>query len=422
MSVFVLDKRQNPLMPCSEKRARLLLNRGRARIHRIIPFTIRLVDRYQEDSELQHLEIKIDPGSKFTGLALVRKKDKTVVVKLLLEIEHKGSLIKKQLEQRSGHRRFRRSRLRYRPARFSNRNKPEGWLPPSLQHRVNSTMSLVNKLRKSVPVTSIAVERVKFDTQKMQNPEISGIEYQQGELQGYEVREYLLEKWGRRCAYCNKEGIPLQVDHIIPKAKCGSNRVSNLTLACQACNTTKSNRSLEDFAKPEVCKRILAYTKVSLRDAAAINSTRNFLYKELLATGLPVDASTGARTKFNRSKLIIPKTHALDAVCIGDVEDVVNWKQPTLHIKAMGRGSYKRTRSDKYGFPIGYCTRHKRHFGFQTGDLVVATVVKGKRKGTHKGRVTIRENGKFDLKSKNNKFDVSYKYCKMLQLSDGYKY
>ena len=422
MSVFVLDKRQNPLMPCSEKRARLLLERKRARIHRLLPFTIRLVDRYQEDSKLQPLEIKIDPGSKFTGLALVRKKDKTVFVKLLLEIEHRGSFINKHLKQRRGHRCFRRSRLRYRPARFSNRTKPSGWLPPSLQHRVNSTISWINRIQKSAPVTSIALELVKFDIQKMQNPEISGIEYQQGELQGYEVREYLLEKWERKCAYCNKERIPLQIEHIVPKSKGGSNRVSNLTLACSRCNLSKGTKSLEKFAKPEVANKILTKTKVSLKDAAAVNSTRNFLYKELLATGLPVESSTGARTKFNRSKLVIPKTHALDAVCVGEVAEVINWKQTTLHIKAMGRGSYKRTRSNKYGFPVSYSTRHKRHFGFQTGDFVIATIAKGKRKGTHKGRVTIRKSGSFDIKTQKETFILNYKYFKLLQYSDGYTY
>ena len=263
MSVFVLDKRQNPLMPCSEKRARLLLERGRARVHRIIPFTIRLVDRLLEDSEVQPVELKIDPGSKFTDIALIRKEEfsKRIYVLCLIELAHRGSWIKKSLEQRAGHRRFRRSKLRYRPARFNNRIKPKGWLPPSLQHRVTSIMSLFIKLSKVIPVTSIGIERVKFDTQKMQNPEITGVEYQQGELQGYEVREYLLEKWGRECAYCSKKDIPLQIEHIIPKAKGGSNSVANLTLACQKCNQAKGSRSLEEFAKLDVVKKIKAKMK-----------------------------------------------------------------------------------------------------------------------------------------------------------------
>ena len=58
-----------------------------------------------------------------------------------------------------------------------------------------------------------------LNPQLMANPEISGIEYQQGELQGYEVREYLLEKFGRKCAYCGAENVPLEVEHIIPKSR-----------------------------------------------------------------------------------------------------------------------------------------------------------------------------------------------------------
>ena len=75
----------------------------------------------------------------------------------------------------------------------------------------------------------------------MQHPEIFGIEYQQGELAGYEVREYLLEKWGRKCTYCGKENIPLQIEHIIPKSKGSSNRISNLAIACEKCNQKKGN-------------------------------------------------------------------------------------------------------------------------------------------------------------------------------------
>ncbi len=156
MAVFVLDRKGRPLMPCSEKRARLMLERGRARVHRMVPFTIRLVDRLQEDSELQSTRIKLDPGSKITGIALVREQDtvsadtgeivRAGTVLMLLELQHRGAAIRKALEQRRGHRRFRRTTLRYRPARFNNRTRPASWLAPSLQHRVDTTMSWVTRL------------------------------------------------------------------------------------------------------------------------------------------------------------------------------------------------------------------------------------------------------------------------------------
>lgn len=355
MAVFVLDKAGKSLMPCSEKRARLLLERGRARVHRLTPFVIRLVDRQRADSALQPLTLKTDPGSRYTGLALVRQQVGRVSVLSLMELVHRGAAIRKALEQRAGFRRRRRSKnLRHRKPRFNNRTRRKGWLAPSLQHRIDTTLSWVRRIRRWAPITELAVERVKFDMQAMQNPEISGVEYQQGELAGYEVREYLLEKWGRCCAYCGTENIPLEIEHIQARSNGGSDRVSNLTLACRPCNQRKGNQPVEVFlkGKPELLARIKAKAKAPLRDAAAVNATRNALFVALLETGLPVATGTGAQTKYNRRSLNIPKTHALDAVCVGEVEAVSSWQRPTLTIKATGRGDYQRTRLTVQGFPV----------------------------------------------------------------------
>jgi 5-methylcytosine-specific restriction endonuclease McrA len=141
-------------------------------------------------------------------------------------------------------------------------------------------------LRRWAPIDSLSVERVKFDMQKMQTPAISGIEYQQGELAGFEVREYLLEKWGRQCAYCGIENVPLEVEHIVARSNGGSNRVSNLTLACRCCNRKKGQLPIEQFLKrkPELLKQILAKSKRPLRDAASVSATRNTLFKALFHT------------------------------------------------------------------------------------------------------------------------------------------
>lgn len=413
-------------MPCTEKRARLLLERGRARVHRRQPFVIRLIDRKAADSDFQPLALKIDPGSKETGFALVRQNGKVITVLSLLELIHRGLQIKKALQQRAGYRRRRRSKnLRYRAPRFDNRTRPEGWLPPSLQHRVDTTLSWVNRVQRWTPLTDLVVERVKFDMQKMQNPEISGVEYQQGKLQGYEVREYLLEKWGRKCMYCQAENVPLQVEHIAPRSNGGSNRVSNLGLACGPCNRRKGSQSVDLFLKkkPELLKKIKAQAKASLRDAAAVNATRNAIFLELLETGLAVETGTGAQTKFNRCRLGIPKAHALDAACVGNIEAVLDWQKPTLSIKATGRGDYQRTRVCDSGFPRGYLTRQKRHYGFQTGDQVIAVVTKGKKVGTYTGRVAVRKTGSFNIQTSNGVIQgISHKYCSVIQWADGYSY
>ncbi|MDJ0747353.1 MAG: RNA-guided endonuclease IscB, partial [Xenococcaceae cyanobacterium MO_167.B27] len=153
--------------------------------------------------------------------------------------------------------RGRRSRkTRYRKPRFLNRTRFKGWLAPSTEHRVLTTMTWVNRLIKYVPINSIAIELVRFDTQKLDNPEISGVEYQQGTLYQYEVRQYLLEKFNRTCAYCGSRDVPLEVEHTLPKSKGGSNRVSNLAIACVPCNQAKSNLDIQEFLadKPSILK------------------------------------------------------------------------------------------------------------------------------------------------------------------------
>src|SRR5690606_12982048 len=437
MAVFVVDRRQVPLMPCSEKRARLLLARGRARVHRMIPFTIRLIDREVEQSSLQPLELKIDPGSKTTGLALVRNSNTvnaetgevitTAHVLNLFELIHRGFQISQALTARSQMRRRRRSaNLRYRKPRFLNRkNKGKGWLAPSLQHRIDTTLSWVVRLRNVAPITHLAQEFVRFDMQKIENPEIAGVEYQQGELAGYEVREYLLEKWGRQCAYCGVSSVPLQIDHIHPKARGGSNRVSNLTLACAPCNLKKAAQDITLFLgkEPKRLTKIQDQAKRPLRDAAAVNATRWKLLNALKGLGLPVRTGSGGLTKFNRSRLVIPKTHALDAVCVGKVDFVEQWQKPTLVIKATGRGSYQRTRLNRFGFPRGYLTRQKRIQGFQTGDMVKAIVTKGKKVGTYVGRVAVRASGSFNIQTAEGIVQgINHRYCTLIQRSDGYGY
>jgi 5-methylcytosine-specific restriction endonuclease McrA len=415
------------LMPCTEKRARLLLERGRARVHKVMPFTIRVVDLQAKDCAFQALRVKLDPGSKTTGIALVRETAQSgVAVINLFELMHRGQQISEALTARRGHRRLRRSKLRYRAPRFLNRgNKAKGWLAPSLQHRVDTTLAWVTRLQRLAPVSSISTELVRFDMQALENPEIEGAQYQQGTLAGYEVREYLLEKWGRTCAYCGAKGVPLQIEHIQPSSKGGSNCISNLTLACQCCNQQKGVTSVEDFLRkqPERLKRIQAQAKRPLKDAAAVNATRWALVNALKTTDLAVETASGGRTKFNRMALGIPKTHALDAACVGDVPAMTGWHKPTLCLKAMGRGSYQRTRLDKYGCVRGYLTRSKSIQGFQTGDMVKAEVTQGKKTGSYTGRVAVRASGSFNIQTRHGLVQgVSHRYCTLVQRGDGYSY
>lgn len=191
--IFVLDTNKQPLQPTHPARARQLLGKGKAAVYRHYPFTIIL--KYEvSDAGGQPLRLKIDPGSNKTGLAIIN--DKTGDVVFAAELQHRGQQIKRSLDSRRALRRGRRSRkTRYRKPRFNNRIRPKGWLPPSLMSRIYNIETWIRRLRQLCPIVALSLELVKFDTQAMQNPEINGIEYQQGELFGYEVREYLLEKF-----------------------------------------------------------------------------------------------------------------------------------------------------------------------------------------------------------------------------------
>lgn len=342
---------------------------------------------------------------------------------------HKGQAIKKALDDRRGHLQSRRHRkLRYRQPRFSNRTKPKGWLPPSLESRMANTLTWVHRLMRYSFIIALSQELVKFDMQLMQNPEITGVEYQQGELAGYEVREYLLEKWGRTCAYCGVTGVPLEIEHILCRAHGGTHRVSNLTLACKPCNDKKGTQRIEDFLKRDAdrLKRILAQTKAPLRDAATMNATRWELYRRLQALGLPVETGTGGRTKWNRTRRGLPKTHWLDAACVGasTPEYLLGERVVPLHILATGRQSRQMCRMDKYGFPRTSAKERRISRGFQTGDIVKARVTTGKKCGAYLGRVAVRASGSFNITVKEGKTvqGISHRFCTPLQRNDGYNY
>ncbi len=418
--VFVLDTIKKPLNPIHPGQARQLLKQRKAAVFRRYPFTIILKEEVTETPKT--ITLKLDPGSQFTGIALVEENQ----VIWGAELQHRGQQIKDALTSRRQLRRGRRGRkTRYRQPRFLNRKCPEGWLPPSLQHRVDTTLTWVTRLLRSCPINSISVELVKFDLQKQENPEISGVEYQHGTLYGGEVREYLLAKFHRTCQYCGVTDQPFEVDHIHPSSKGGSDRVSNLTLACHNCNQAKGNQEIKDFlkGKTDLVNRILKQSKTPLKDAAAVNSTRWKLFNSLKELQLPVETGSGGLTKFNRKRLKVPKSHWQDAACVGQVSDhlVFRTNQPLL-IKATGHGTRQRCRPNKFGFPKSHAPKAKFFRGFQTGDLVSASIPKGKFAGKYVGRIAMRFRPSFVLQLPDKKFDVHPKYLTHIHRNDGYNY
>ncbi|MFX0061536.1 MAG: RNA-guided endonuclease IscB [Candidatus Hermodarchaeota archaeon] len=319
-------------------------------------------------------------------------------------------------------------------------------IPPSLCSRAEQTINTVKKLKKHLPITAISLEHLKFDTQLLQNPNIQGVTYQQGTLWGYEVKEYLLEKYNRTCAYCKgaSQDPILEVEHVVPnnpqQELKGTDRISNLTIACKSCNEAKGNTQPNDWleklqgsAEPldtiraKYVPKVLKQLKKPLKASAFLNSTRWYILQQVQKLGMPVECGTGARTKLNRKKLGLPKRHVFDAASVGastPEKILVNTDYIDLW-QATGRGTRQMARVNKVGFPISHRKRTKQVRGFQTGDLVCADIPKGKYTGRWLGHVAIRSSGYFDLKGLGGKRlyqGISYKYCRCLQHGDGWYY
>ena len=419
--VFVLNQNREPLDPVHPAVARTLIDGGFAAILRYCPFTIILTADAVEtgDGPTHTYRIGVDPGSRKTGMVVVDNETNRVV--FAMEIEHRGSEIKKSLDQRRGIRRSRRNRkCRHRQPRFLNRTRPSGWLPPSIQSRVENVVTWVGRFFRSVPVVQINLEDVKFDTQLLENPDIRGFLYQQGELWGYEVKEFLLSVWRHECAYCGKKDVPLEVEHIVPKSRNGSNRISNLTIACVSCNRKKGKMTAEEFGFPEIQGK----TRLPLRDAAVMNAIRCELRRRLEAFGLPVACSSGGLTKFNRTSLEYPKFHWVDAACVGEEGGsvILDPEQEILAVKAMGHGSRQMCRMNRFGFPRTGPKGSRMVHGFRTGDQVSAKVPSGKFVGTHRGRVAVRSSGSFNIDTGEKIVTIGWKYCRLLQQGEGHKY
>ncbi len=357
--VFVLNMRGQPLMPTSPRKARLLLKKKKAKVVKRCPFTIQL--NYPTGENKQSIKLGIDSGYEHVGLSATTDKKELFSAHVTLRTD-----IPDKMTEKAMYRKGRRNRnTRYREPRWLNRGIPEGWLAPSIQHKLDSHVRLIDNIKQVLPINNnnITIEVATFDTQKMNNPEISGIEYQQGTLQGYEVREYLLEKWGRKCAYCKVENVPFEIEHIIPPSRFGlggNDRISNLTIACHDCNQNKGNMTAAEFGHPEV--QVLA--QKSLKDAAFMNIVR-----WRLVNSIPECHHTyGYVTKYNRIKNDIEKSHINDAFVIANGNNQLNQERcKSFEVKQIRRNN-RSLQLNRKGFEPSI---RKKRYKYSPGDLVL---------------------------------------------------
>ena len=306
MLVYVLNKNEKPLMPCSPRKARILLKEGRAKVIRREPFTIQLL--YGSSGYRQHVTLGVDAGSKHIGLSATTSKIELFAGEVKLRTD-----IVNLLSTRRQFRRSRRSRkTRYRKSRFLNRvhSKHKGWLAPSIENKIQCHLSIVAKLHKILPIDKVIVETASFDIQKIKNPNIQGDEYQKGEQLGFwNIREYVLFRDGHKCQCCRGKSRDKVLNvHHIESRKTGGNAPNNLITLCETCHKGYHKGTVK---LPKSIKR-----GASFRDAAFMGIMRWSLYNKLKELYPNVSMTFGYITKNTRIRAGLPKEHYVDARCI----------------------------------------------------------------------------------------------------------
>ena len=300
--VYVLNRNKKPLMPCKPAKARKLLKNKKAKVVNREPFTIQLL--YGSSGYKQDISLGVDAGSKFIGLSATT--DKKELYASTVEIRNDVS---EKISTKREHRRSRRSRkTRHRKPRFNNRKRPEGWVAPSIRHKIDTHHQVIENVYKILPITRLVVEVASFDIQKIKNPDIEGKEYQQGEQLGFwNIREFVLHRDNHTCQHCKgKSKDPVLNVHHIESRKTGGNSPGNLITLCKTCH--------EKLHKGEI-KLNLKRTP-SFRDAAFMGIMRWKLYDELKERYENVSLTFGYITKRTRIEHGFPKEHYVDARCI----------------------------------------------------------------------------------------------------------
>jgi hypothetical protein len=336
-------------MPCGTTKARKLLKEGKAKVVKRTPFTIQLL--YVTGETKQPINLGIDAGSKKIGISATTQKQELFSAEVQLRTD-----IVDLLSTRMQNRRTRRNRkTRYRKARFLNRvsTKKEGRLAPSIQNKIDTHIKIVDKLHKILPITKIVVETASFDIQKINNPNIHGVEYQQGEqLDFWNVREYVLFRDNHQCK--GKKGCKNKIlnVHHIESRKTGGDAPNNLITLCEECHKDYHDSKLKLNLK----------RGQSFKDATFMGIMRWAFYNKLKKLYPNVSMTYGYITKNTRIINKLPKEHRIDALCISDnptAKQSNDWyyikkirnQNRQLHKNTILKGGYRKAnKAEKYVF------------------------------------------------------------------------
>lgn len=316
-----MNMRGDPLMPCTQKKARILLKEGKAVIYKYDPFTIQLT--YATGETKQDCHIGIDTGSKHIGIAITS--ENKVLFKGEIELRQD---VKSNIDTKHIYRRSRRNRkTRYRQPRFLNRKRSDKWLPPSLQNRVDHTFHWIDTFCSLVSDPILHIEVGKFDTAKMINPEINGVDYQHGQTYGFfEERYFVFARDNYTCQCCGKSKDKiLQTHHIIYRSNGGTDRVDNLITVCTDCHTSKNHQKGGILYKwQEQHKKVKQY-----KEPPFMNAIR----KRIFARYPNAHTTYGSETTPHRKELGLEKTHYNDAITISGITNIKEDPKEWLLIK-----------------------------------------------------------------------------------------
>jgi 5-methylcytosine-specific restriction endonuclease McrA len=352
VTVFVLSINGNPLMPCTSAKARRLLKEEKAHVIKQNPFIIKL--NFECENKTQAISLGIDTGFSNVGFSAITEKKELVSGILVFEEKTKKRLIEKKM-----YRRLRRSRLRYRKPRFNNRTKKEGWLPPSTQRKFDTHLTLINAFKKYLPISKVIIEVGKFDIQKINNPEIEGKGYQEGDLLGYyNLRSFITSREKNKCQLCGKEMTKdnsSHLHHIISRKDGGTDKPSNIALLHKTCHKRLHEEKL--FSKLKKSKEYRAETFMSIigkrfKDIPGFNFTYGYI------------------TSIKRNKQKLEKTHYNDAFIIAGGNE--QKKVSSIEVKQKRRNN-RTLQTNRKGFIPSI--RRKR-YKIQNRDFVW---IKGKR-------------------------------------------
>lgn len=374
--VYVINKHERPLMPCSPRKARLLLKSGKAKVKKRTPFTIQLI--YGSSGYTQDVVLGVDAGSKHVGLAAVTTDGKELFE---AEMQPRNDVVDKLSTRREFRRARRNRKTRYRKPRFNNRvySKNKGWLAPSVEVKIQEHITVIKRVCKILPVTKVVAETAEFDLQLLKaieegKPVPQGEDYQKGEMLGaYNVRQYVLwrDRYTCQCCGAHGEGVKLHIHHKESR-KTGGNAPNNLVTVCDGCHE-KHHKKLISFEKLK--KR----GRRSTRDASFMGIMRNTLIQRLRdELDITIWETKGYVTKYTRKELLqLPKGHTTDALAI-----------------ALGRhgsntaGDTVIDRAERI-----YLIRPVRHHNRQ---LHKATILKGGIRKSNQAPTYVKEFGLFD--------------------------